>query len=123
VVDPGSLENFGWPCYESQPRQLGYEGANLNVCENLYGQAGAVTSPHFAYHHTAQYRRLLTPTTSPRRRSVCVAAGAAGPTARRLEEGGPADPARYSSHRPASGGSTPIDAVAGKLATGHVLES
>jgi hypothetical protein len=22
VVDPGSLENFGWPCYESQPRQL-----------------------------------------------------------------------------------------------------
>jgi hypothetical protein len=55
VVDPGSLENCGWPCYESEPRQLGYDGANLNVCENLYGQARAVTSPHFAPHHTAQY--------------------------------------------------------------------
>jgi hypothetical protein len=60
VVDPGSLENFGSPCYESQPRQLGYDGANLNVCENLYGQVGAVTSSHFAHHHTAQYLRLLT---------------------------------------------------------------
>jgi glucose/arabinose dehydrogenase len=53
LVDPGGLvENFGWPCYEGQGRQSGYDGANLNVCENLYGQAGAVTSPHFAYHHS-----------------------------------------------------------------------
>jgi glucose/arabinose dehydrogenase len=53
VVDPGGpMENFGWPCYEGQGRQSGYDGANLNVCENLYGQAGAVTSPHFAYHHS-----------------------------------------------------------------------
>jgi glucose/arabinose dehydrogenase len=52
LVDPrGPVENFGWPCYEGQPRQSGYDGANLNVCENLYGQGGAVTGPHFAYHH------------------------------------------------------------------------
>jgi glucose/arabinose dehydrogenase/PKD repeat protein len=53
VVNPtdGVVENFGWPCYEGQTRQSGYDGANLNVCEDLYGQPGAVTSPHFAYHH------------------------------------------------------------------------
>jgi len=45
------VENFGWPCYEGQPRQAGYDGANLNICENLYGQPGAVTDAHFAYHH------------------------------------------------------------------------
>ena len=53
VVDPGGdVENFGWPCYEGQARQSGYDGANLNVCENLYGQPGAETGPHFAYHHS-----------------------------------------------------------------------
>ena len=46
--------NFGWPCYEGVGRQAGYDGANLNVCENLYTSAGAVTSPYFAYHHTAR---------------------------------------------------------------------
>ena len=48
------MENFGWPCYEGQGRQSGYDGANLNVCENLYGQAGAVTGPHFTYNHGSQ---------------------------------------------------------------------
>jgi PKD repeat protein len=57
VVDPlgtglDDVENFGWPCYEGQPRQSGYDGANLSLCENLYGQPGAVTDPHFAYHHS-----------------------------------------------------------------------
>jgi glucose/arabinose dehydrogenase/PKD repeat protein len=52
MADPGgAVENFGWPCYEGQGRQPGYDGANLNVCENLYGQAGAVTGPHFTYNH------------------------------------------------------------------------
>ena len=59
VVDPlgtglEDVENFGWPCYEGQPRQSGYDGANLTVCENLYGQAGAVTDAHFAYHHSSK---------------------------------------------------------------------
>ncbi len=48
------VENFGWPCYEGQGRQSGYDGANLNVCETLYGQAGAVTGPHFTYNHSSQ---------------------------------------------------------------------
>ena len=45
------VENFGWPCYEGNNRQSGYDGANLNVCENLYGQPGADTKPYHAYHH------------------------------------------------------------------------
>ena len=59
LVDPlgtglDDVENFGWPCYEGQGRQSGYDGANLNICENLYGQAGAVTGPHFTYNHGSQ---------------------------------------------------------------------
>ena len=57
LVDPGGapVENFGWPCYEGQGRQSGYDGANLNMCENLYGQgAGAVTAPYFTYNHSSQ---------------------------------------------------------------------
>jgi PKD repeat protein/glucose/arabinose dehydrogenase len=54
LQDPGgSLENFGWPCYEGAGRQSGYDGANLNICENLYGQAGAVTAPYHTYNHGA----------------------------------------------------------------------
>jgi glucose/arabinose dehydrogenase/PKD repeat protein len=52
LQDPGgSLENFGWPCYEGAGHQSGYDGANLNICENLYGQAGAVTAPYHTYNH------------------------------------------------------------------------
>ena len=50
-----AVENFGWPCYEGSGRQRGYDGANLDVCENLYtaGQT-AVTAPYYAYDHAAQ---------------------------------------------------------------------
>jgi glucose/arabinose dehydrogenase len=48
------MENFGWPCYEGAGHQSGYDGTNLNICENLYNQAGAVTAPYFAYHHTSR---------------------------------------------------------------------
>jgi PKD repeat protein len=48
----GVLRNFGWPCYEGPGRQAGYDGANLNICENLYAQSGAVTAPYHAYRHT-----------------------------------------------------------------------
>jgi glucose/arabinose dehydrogenase len=43
--------NFGWPCYEGVGRQGGYDGANLNICEQLYAQSGAVTPPHYTYNH------------------------------------------------------------------------
>ena len=48
----GVVENFGWPCYEGNPRQSGYDSANLSICETLYGQAGADTKPFFAYQHS-----------------------------------------------------------------------
>jgi PKD repeat protein len=48
------VENFGWPCYEGIPRQSGYDAANLTICENLYGQSGAVTAPYHAYNHGNQ---------------------------------------------------------------------
>jgi PKD repeat protein len=52
ISDPlGTVENFGWPCYEGAGRQAGYDGADLSICENLYGQVGAVTAPYHAYHH------------------------------------------------------------------------
>jgi glucose/arabinose dehydrogenase len=56
VADPndGLVENFGWPCYEGNWRQSGYDGLNLNICENLYGQSGAATAPYFTYHHNAR---------------------------------------------------------------------
>jgi len=37
-----SRVKFGWPCYEGgngqSNRQAGHDGANLNICENLYSQ-------------------------------------------------------------------------------------
>jgi glucose/arabinose dehydrogenase len=48
----GVVDNFGWPCYEGNARQSGYDGANLNICEGLYIDAGAETRPYFAYHHS-----------------------------------------------------------------------
>jgi PKD repeat protein/glucose/arabinose dehydrogenase len=50
-LDSG-LVNFGWPCYEGVGRQSGYDNANLNLCENLYAQSSAVTSPFFTYKHS-----------------------------------------------------------------------
>jgi glucose/arabinose dehydrogenase len=44
-------ENFGWPCYEGNATQSGYDGANLNLCESLYGTGQ--TSPYFTYNHNA----------------------------------------------------------------------
>jgi glucose/arabinose dehydrogenase len=56
VANPtAGVTNFGWPCYEGVNRQGGYDGANLNLCENLYAAgAGAVTNAHYAYNHSAQ---------------------------------------------------------------------
>jgi len=46
------VDNFGWPCYEGDGRQGGYDAANLSICENLYAAgSGAVVAPYFRYHH------------------------------------------------------------------------
>jgi glucose/arabinose dehydrogenase/PKD repeat protein len=47
-----AVENFGWPCYEGNPRQPGYDAQNIAICEGLYGQTNAVTAPYFAYRHS-----------------------------------------------------------------------
>jgi glucose/arabinose dehydrogenase len=51
IPDPRTapVRNFGWPCYEGNARQSGYDSANLTLCESLYAQAGAVAAPFFAY--------------------------------------------------------------------------
>jgi glucose/arabinose dehydrogenase len=49
-----AVENFGWPCYEGKGRQAGYDGANLNICENLYGTTNAVKAPYYTYNHKAK---------------------------------------------------------------------
>jgi len=56
IVNPTdtNVENFGWPCYEGRGRHPGYDAANLNICENLYAEAGAVKGPYYAYRHDAK---------------------------------------------------------------------
>ena len=54
ITDPlGTVENFGWPCYEGNGTQSGYDSANLTICENLY-TAGGVVAPYYTYNHGAQ---------------------------------------------------------------------
>ena len=54
LVGPAAapVENFGWPCYEGDARQSGYDAADLTLCETLYGDAGAVAPPYYKYKHT-----------------------------------------------------------------------
>lgn len=48
----GTVDNFGWPCFEGNGRQGGYDSANLNICENFYGQPGTESKPFFTYSHS-----------------------------------------------------------------------
>jgi glucose/arabinose dehydrogenase len=50
----GTVENFGWPCYEGPNRQPGFDAADLNLCESLYIQGQAPSDrPYFSYAHFA----------------------------------------------------------------------
>ena len=54
LADPldGPVENFGWPCYEADIKQNGYNSPDLDLCESLYAEGpSAVVAPQFAYHH------------------------------------------------------------------------
>jgi glucose/arabinose dehydrogenase len=61
IVDPidGTIENFGWPCYEGDGPQPAYEAATyvnsipfLTPCANLYAAgSGAVVGPYYTYDH------------------------------------------------------------------------
>jgi len=57
VTNPvdGTVDNFGWPCYEGAARKSSWDNANFTICENLYAAgASAVTAPYFSYHHNDQ---------------------------------------------------------------------
>ncbi|MEU4626169.1 PQQ-dependent sugar dehydrogenase [Actinoplanes sp. NPDC023801] len=55
VVDPtAGVTNFGWPCWEGNARQSGYDSANLPICETLYTEAAAHTQPFVAWNHSAK---------------------------------------------------------------------
>ena len=59
----GAVENFGWPCYEGNARQGGYDAANVNICENLYSAgAGAITPPLYTYNHASKVSNESCPT-------------------------------------------------------------
>lgn len=48
----GSVENFGWPCYEGAGRQSGYDAQNLDLCENLYTDSlSPAVAPYYTYPH------------------------------------------------------------------------
>jgi glucose/arabinose dehydrogenase len=44
------VENFGWPCYEGNGPQSGYQSANLSLCQGLYN-AGTAVPPFYTYNH------------------------------------------------------------------------
>ena len=50
IISPtdGTVENFGWPCYEGVNRQPGYDSANLPICENLY-TTNTAQAPYYQY--------------------------------------------------------------------------
>jgi PKD repeat protein len=49
------VDNFGWPCYEGTGKQAGYDGDNLEMCENLYSaQKAPAREPYFSYRHAQQ---------------------------------------------------------------------
>ncbi len=56
VVNPtAGVTNFGWPCWEGNARQSGYDNANLPICESLYtAPAGTHTAPFVAWNHSSK---------------------------------------------------------------------
>jgi glucose/arabinose dehydrogenase len=48
-----AVTNLGWPCYEGNATQSGYDSANLNLCESLYSGAGQ-TAPYYTYNHASK---------------------------------------------------------------------
>ena len=64
VVSPadGTADNFGWPCYEGDARQVGFDAANLPICETLYSTSKAVVKPYYRYDHL---KRVVSGETCP----------------------------------------------------------
>ena len=47
----GTLENFGWPCYDGSAT-TGYSGGGLSLCNELVAQAGAAATPVRSFAHS-----------------------------------------------------------------------
>jgi glucose/arabinose dehydrogenase len=50
-LDPGTIYNSGWPCYEGPAPQTLYVPLHLNLCESLYNTPGSTSPPFFYYKH------------------------------------------------------------------------
>ena len=48
-----AARNFGWPCYEGNGPQGGYQAAGLDLCTSLYSTPGSVAAPYYTYKHSA----------------------------------------------------------------------
>jgi glucose/arabinose dehydrogenase len=48
-----ATRNFGWPCYEGNGPQPGYQAAGLDLCTSLYAAPGSVAAPYYTYNHSA----------------------------------------------------------------------
>ena len=57
LVDPtGVVENFGWPCYEGDFKNVGFDSANLDLCESLYsGPPADLTDPYLPISHGTSF--------------------------------------------------------------------
>ncbi len=56
-VQPGSVVNFGWPCYEGNGPEFSYQILLLSMCVNLYTEeaiGNPVTFPALTYAHADQ---------------------------------------------------------------------
>ncbi len=56
IPDPLSptVKNFGWPCYEGDAPQAGYQSLGLTICQTLYNTPGGHTLPYFQYNRNEQ---------------------------------------------------------------------
>jgi glucose/arabinose dehydrogenase len=50
---PGQAYDSGWPCYEGTEPNWGFAGFGLDVCEDLYDEAGSTSQPFFYYDHSS----------------------------------------------------------------------
>ena len=46
-----AVRNFGWPCFEGDFRQRGYDAADLALCERLYAETTPHARPYWEYAH------------------------------------------------------------------------
>jgi glucose/arabinose dehydrogenase len=58
VGNDGTVDNFGWPCYEGNGRMPRYDSAEIWMCKWLYlGGASEVRTPYWTYRHGTEVVR------------------------------------------------------------------